>query len=174
MMKRYLVGSNLLCLHNCCDHDYVVVVETDEEYRKCVFEEENHIYYISKPMLDKYMNFEIDYKENVHDYLIQYQLDQNIISWDFPYKYNILDHKDKYIELLKYVVENKKHGFRRLSKKDNECCTKGLYHIAYNMFICLNNSTILTKEQKEIIQQIHDRKMPISYLDEMEKIINSL
>ena len=173
-MERFIVGSHLLGIKNCEDFDYVVIDDTSEEYRKSVNEENCHIFYISKPMLDKYMNFEIDYKKNLHNYLIQYQLDQNIISSDFPYKYNILDNKNKYIELLKYVAKSKRYGFRKWNNNGDKYCSKLIYHIAYNMFICQNNSVLLTEEQKEVIQKLHDRVMPISYLDEMENIINNL
>ena len=67
----------------------------------------------------------------------------------------------------------KKYKFDKEKYSQNNCCDKKIYHIAYNMFILQNNSPILTNEQKEIVQKIHDKEMPIEYLDEMEKIIKS-
>ena len=41
-------------------------------------------------------------------------------------------------------------------------------------FILKNNSIIITSEQKEIIQKIHDLKMSSDYLDELENMIDKL
>lgn len=51
---------------------------------------------------------------------------------------------------------------------------KNIYHIAYNLFILLNNSVTLTEEQMNIVQKIHDCEMPIQYLQELRQLYSLL
>lgn len=167
-MKKYSVGSHLIGLNNTRDKDVVVVIED------CSYNENEDIHYLLKDYLDKLMNFEIPFSPNVvHRYLITYQYDKDIIGQDFPYEYHILDHRDKYIELLKYIVDTSAIGFDRTIYRNN-FINKIMYHVAYLTFVIKNNSVVLTEEQKSIVQKIHDRQMPVEYLDELESIIRSL
>jgi hypothetical protein len=75
------------------------------------------------------------------------------------------------IQLLNYIVEKKKLNF---NKDIGNYCYNQLYHFAYNLFILQNNSVELTPEQFEIVQKIHDEKMPISYLDEMKNLLEEI
>ena len=57
---------------------------------------------------------------------------------------------------------------------NKNCCSKLVYHIAYNLFIVQNNSPIITEEQKAIVQKLHDGEMPISYIDKLRAMIKAL
>ena len=111
---------------------------------------------------------------NLFHMLVNYQLDSKIIKQDFPFKYSILEHKKKLTQFLNDIVTYKLMNFNKLVTNKNGCCTKIVYHIAYNTFILLNNSTNITNEQKQIIQKIHDGEMSIEYLSELEILINTL
>ena len=65
-------------------------------------------------------------------------------------------------------------NFNKRITTNNGHCSKIIYHIAYNLFILENNSPIITDTQKAIIQRIHDRLMPVEYIDELEKRINNM
>lgn len=166
-MKKYLVGSKLLGLQNAHDTDILLLDEEEEE--------RVDIHYCTKSFLFKRMNFELPIeKPYINAYLHNYQLDADIIGQNFPYEYHILDQKDKYIELLTYLVDNKLMGFGRGEKYNCGQLLKSIYHVAYIAFIMQNNSTELTEEQKAIIQKIHDNQMPQEYLDELVEIISNL
>lgn len=176
MNKKYLIGSHLLNLNNNHDVDYLQIVESDDAtlYKREFIDSED-VVSRSIANMDRQMNFAfpID-RKTVSYYVINYQLDKSIIGQEFPYKYRILDKREKYVELLNYIVDNKIMNFDKEININDWHCSKILYHVAYLTFILENNSTTLTAEQKEIVQKIHDRKMPIVYLDELEEIIRNL
>ena len=169
-MSKYLIGSKLLGLKNNKDTDYLVLGEKEKDYAIL----ENGIEYSYKTFewINNQMKFQ-EYKKNKRFFLFNYQLDAKIIGQNFPIEYHILDYKNELIEYLNWIVENRKFNFSKKITVNKKCCAKKIYHIAYNMFILQNNSPILTNEQKEIVQKIHDKEMPVEYLDEMEKIIKS-
>lgn len=171
-MNKYIIGSTLLGLSNNRDNDYLYLVDSEEEYNTVRFEngEDKHIRTTAE--IIKCMNFETDV--NIWRKLINYQLDKEIIGQNFPIEYHILNHKEEAKNLLKSIVKNKDMNFNKNITSGNNCCTKDIYHIAYNLFILQNNSPIITDDQKAIIQQIHDIQMPISYLDELATAINLL
>lgn len=164
---KYLIGSKLLGLTNEKDKDYVII-STEYEHKK-IKENEEDILYSSKEHLLKRFFFE-DYQTKPFFYVVNYQFDKSIIGQDFPIEYNLLDYKDKLIEFLKWIVINKRVGFLH-DRINNEFCLKMTYHVAYNVFILLNNNPIINDNQKAIIQKIHDGQMPIDYLNELEEII---
>lgn len=168
-MDKYLVGSKLLGLTNNKDEDYLCL--TDEDKTRKEFINGKEIKYTPIKLLIERLN-NID----VHNMftLWNYQLDEDIIGQDFPIKYHYLEHKDQYMKLIDYIIKNKEFNFNKDITADNRCCTKIIYHIAYNIFILKNNSPIITEEQKAIIQKIHDLEMPIDYLDELEKTFKSI
>ena len=88
--------------------------------------------------------------------------------------YRILDRRSDYVSLLNWIVDNKACNFIKLKNMNHGHCSKLIYHIAYLTFILENNSTSLTAEQKETVQQIHDRAMPMEYLDELAEKIRNL
>ncbi len=170
-MKKYIIGSKALGLNNNKDIDYLVI--NDELDYKRLYENGEDIVYRSKEHIDTYMNYQVDFKSNPYMHLINYQLDQNIISSDFPLKYNVLNKRKELIKLLNYIVDNKLLNFSEKITSKNKCCTSVIYHVAYNMFILKNNSSVLTNAQKSVIQKIHDCQMPIEYLKELEIEIKS-
>lgn len=170
-MEQYLVGSKLIGLKNCRDTDYLIVYEG--EMPKVERIQGVECFYTTKEFLGKTLRFE---KESIimkNRSMFNYQLDTEIIGQNFPIEYHILNYRKELIKYLQKVVMFKKYKFDKEKYNKNNCCDKKIYHIAYNMFILQNNSPILTNEQKEIVQKIHDKEMPVEYLDEMEKIIKS-
>lgn len=176
MDKKYLVGSYALGLSNSKDADYVVIVDGyDSEYCVKKFEDGAEHFYETKANIDSFMLFERPFvHQNILRYAINYQYDQSIIDSEFPLKYNILDQRQKYVEMLNWIVDNKALNFNKGINLNNWKCSKLIYHVAYIVFILENNSTTLTSKQKAIVQKIHDKQMPIAYLDELSKRIKSL
>lgn len=172
---KFQVGSRLLGLNNCHDNDFIVIVEGDVEIYKQQYLNEKEIFIRSKQNLDSTMLFELPFNlKTIRWYIVNYQLDKNIIGQDFPIEYHVLDRRDDYIRMLNWIVDNKACNFNKCIYLNNGNCSKMIYHVAYTAFILHNNSTILTKEQKEIIQKIHDLQMPQSYLDDLKDLIKGL
>lgn len=176
MSKRYLIGSCQLGLKNNHDTDYLQIEESGDGSRyKREFKNGEDVVTRSAVNIDRQMNFELPINEKTAKYyIINYQLDEEIIGQEFPYKYRILDKRDKYIQLLNYIADNKVLNFNKEININDWHCSKALYHVAYLTFILENNSTILTAEQKAVVQKIHDKQMPIAYLDELEEKIRNL
>lgn len=172
--KKFLVGSKLLNLDNNRDIDYVIIADRDEwGLHKLPFD--YHVW-PEQDMLDVF-NFDIpdnvDYKR-LKKMLVAYQYDYRIIKQDFPWHFDILLIREKVKDFLKFVVEAQECNFSRNICAIKKRCSKIIYHFAYNLFILQNNSIHLTREQKEIVQKIHDCQMPIEYLDELERMLNEL
>ena len=172
----FLIGSRLLGLSNNHDTDYLQITESDD----VTFYKREHIkgedvVTRSSANIARQMNFDMPINEKtVKYYIINYQLDEEIIGQEFPYKYRILDKRDKYIQLLNYIADNKVLNFNKEININDWHCSKALYHVAYLTFILENNSTVLTAQQKAVVQRIHDKQMPIAYLDELEEKIKTL
>ena len=169
---KYLIGSKLLGLTNEKDKDYMII-SNKYDYKR-ISENDEDILYRSQENILYHLRFEGDYTKHTFIYLVNYQYDREIIGPDFPIEYHILDHKYKLINFLQWIVANKEMNFNKNLKFKHGNCSKLIFHIAYNAFILQNNSPIITPEQKAIIQKIHDRQMPVDYLDELAAIINNL
>ncbi len=177
-MKEYLIGSQLLGLSNNKDVDYIVINNNiDNSYGVFCEHKDGADYfnYTEKTLNDIY-NFKMDYKKgfNIYLFVVFYQLDADIIGQDFPLEYHILNNRDKWKELLMYIVFAEKMNFTKKARFTNGCISKLIYHIAYLTYILKNNSTTLTAEQKANIQKIHDKQMPLEFLDELKADIMSL
>lgn len=175
-MTKYLIGSCLLGLQSNHDCDYLKVVDTDDStlYKRELINNED-VLTRSTANIVRYLNFELPLeKKTVRRYIVNYQLDKNIIGQDFSIEYHILDRRSDYINLLNWIVDNEALNFRKIPQLNHGNCSKGIYHIAYTTFILENNSTTLTSEQKEIVQQIHDRRMSQDYLDVLQERIRNL
>lgn len=166
-MDKFLIGSSLLGLSAIRDVDFLYIGE-DKEFR---VEDGNDNKHRTKEEQLELLQFQNDNLNKIFNY----QLDQ-AINKDFGkfIPYNILDYKNELIVLLKEVVSKGLYNFSKRFTIKNKCCTKLIYHVAYNLFILENNSPIITDSQKEIIQKIHDGNMPIEYLDELETRIMAL
>ena len=180
---RYLLGSKILKLDNSRDHDYIVVSE-GEEYRREWLENGEDILYIGEITLKNKLEFkDIDSlisnntpsnRQLLNRMLYNYQYDKDIMPEEFCITYTLLDYREELTKLLKHIKEKKLFNFNKRIKINNQFCSKIVYHIAYNIFILQNNSPILTQEQKEIIQKIHDFKMPVEYVDVLNEMIDNL
>lgn len=167
-MKKFLIGSSMLGLTNTKDTDYLYIYEGSE---KVIVNDENDNRYRTK----EYQIELLEFKNEDGRKLFNYQCDQTINSEFGSFiPYNIIDYKKELITFLKEIVKEKKFNFYWRITANGGNCTKMIYHIAYNLFIIENNSPIITNEQKEIIQKIHDLKMPINYIYELERRINEL
>lgn len=170
-MAKYLIGSKLIGLSN-RDNDYIII-DTEFEHKR-VAENGEDILYQNIEVTNKILNFDEENLKYRRLWLYNYQYDKDIIGQNFPIEYHLLEHKDKLISLLKKIVEKKLYNFNKRVTVNKIYCTQIIYHIAYNTFIIQNNSTKLTEEQMQIIQDIHDIKKPIEYLDELAEIIKNL
>ena len=175
MSKEYLIGSLLLGLENPKDYDCVKISDDYDYYWTFDNVTKKDCLHINLKQLMKYLTFSENFNKPIDckRMLANYQIDIDIIKQDFPVEYHLLDHKNDLIKLLKFVKINKMLNFSK-ENAHHGCVAKSVYHIAYNIFILRNNSTILTKEQKEIIQDIHDLVMPIDYIDTLYKYIDDL
>lgn len=176
-MEKYLIGSKLLNLKNNNDTDYLILVDAsnDEGFYKYDKQGDIENHYRTASMLLKTLNFELPIdRTSIKYFVVQYQLDKDIIGQDFPYPHSVLEYRSNYIDVLNYIIDNQTVGFKKSPRLNDGNCSKGVYHIAYLTFILENNSTALTVDQKAIIQKIHDREMPQSYLDELEEKIRNL
>ena len=167
-MKEFLIGSSLLGLTKIKDIDYLIISE--DESGTGVKDGVDFRY----RTLDN-LKETLAFKNEDNRKLFNYQLDQ-AINKEFGefMPYHLLDYRKELILFLKEIASNKKFNFNKRITTNNGHCTKYIYHIAYNLFIVENNSPIITTEQKEIVQKIHDLKMPIDYLDELDRKINEL
>lgn len=158
----YLIGSKLLGINNNKDIDILEIVDGKNIYKR---EYSNNVdkLLISEDRILKTLKFQcLDWKEQAYQ-MFNYQYDQTLRKHfghdDFPIKYNILDYKEELITFLNYIKTNKLWNYNTKIHGKNNTIFKGLYHIAYNKFILLNNSPILTEEQQEFVQRIHDKEV---------------
>ena len=163
--KIFLIGSKLLNLSNCKDIDYLVL-----DNNKNNIYNQNNIDYRYRTITN--IKETLKFKNDDGRKLFNYQLDKTINKEFGEFiSYNILDYRNELTRFLKEIVSYKMFNFNKRVTTNNGHCSKMIYHIAYNLFILENNSPIITDEQKAIIQKIHDRLMPIEYLDKLEKRI---
>ena len=175
-MKKYLIGSSLLGLSNNKDEDYVIIDNSIDNKYGSIHEYKDGVDYFYKTAqrLDDIFNFRVDYKKDLYPFVVAYQYDKDIIKQDFPLEYHILDNREKWKEFLIYIAVGEKMNFTKKVKFTNGCISKLIYHIAYLTYILKNNSTTLTTEQKQKIQKIHDKQMPLEFLDELKADIMNL
>lgn len=166
--KCFLIGSKILNLSNCKDIDYLIL----DDNKNNIYNQNNADYrYKTITNIKETLEFKNDDGRK----LFNYQLDRTINKEFGEFiPYNILDYRNELIKFLKEIASNKMFNFNKRVTTNNGHCSKIIYHIAYNLFILENNSPIITDKQKAIIQKIHDRLMPIEYIDELEKRINNL
>lgn len=171
-MEKYLIGSSLLGLKNARDIDYIVFTDTTPMRARTAEEVENKInyHYRDREQFEKNLRFEFEDYTSISNY----QFDKSFVGDNFPIDYKILDYKDKIIELLKHISRKNECYLTKHLYQGNKCCAKRVYHIAYNVFIIMNNSTKLTDEQMSIVQKIHDIEMPIDYIDTLRELIDNL
>lgn len=166
--KIFLIGSKLLNLSNCKDIDYLVL----DDNKNNIYNQSNvDCRYRTITNIKETLIFKNDDDRK----LFNYQLDKTINKEFGEFiPYNIIDYRNELTRFLKEIVSYKMFNFNKRVTTNSGHCSKIIYHIAYNLFILENNSPIITDEQKEIIQKIHDRLMPIEYLDELARRINNL
>ncbi|MCM1289630.1 MAG: hypothetical protein NC132_03145 [Corallococcus sp.] len=174
-MKTYIIGSKLLGLSNNSDCDTLVILDGDSDCFHCEHVDGLDTMKSTATHIGRYMAFEVPLNcETVIRYIANYQYDADIIGQNFPLKYHILDKRNKYIELLNWIVDNAACNFVKNLRFNKGNCSKIIYHVAYTVFILENGSTALTAEQKAIVQRIHDREMPQNYLDVLLQKIRKL
>lgn len=163
---KYQIGSKILGLNNARDNDYLAVVE-DTNYYNRIVTSEYELKEISQDLLLKNLNFETRFA------IYNYQYDKQIIGNEFPIEYHLMEHRKQLIEFISNVINNKEMNFNKRITVNNGCCSKLIYHVAWNIFALINNNVILTEEQKEIVQKIHDEEMPIKYLDTLTSLFRN-
>lgn len=161
-MYKFLVGSQLLGLSNAKDTDYYVILE-EGETAKDAGVDDNHIVDYDKTY--QTLIFVDDSINSIYNYQYDKQINPSFAEF---FEYSILNYKTDLINLLDKIIANKQFNFSKQITQGNNCCCKIIYHIAYNIFILENNSPIISAEQKQIIQKIHDKAMPIEYLDTLK------
>lgn len=53
-------------------------------------------------------------------------------------------------------------------------CTRRIYNVMYTLYILLNGDFYITEQQKQILQTIHDNRMPLEFLKGIPPLINQL
>lgn len=168
-MRKFLIGSSVLGLTNIKDTDYLYIYDDNETQVKIDDGQDNR-YRTKQYQIDM-----LEFKNDDGRKLFNYQCDKTINKEFGEFiPYNILDYRNELTRFLKEIVKKKTFNFNKRITQGDKCCCKMIYHIAYNLFILENNSPIITDEQKEIIQKIHDKLMPIEYIDELGRRINHL
>jgi len=175
----YQVGSTKLNLKNTHDIDYVGIVDSEEDfYSKHVKYDNKDIIYRSIGNITKYLNFkERVTSQSCEAYLCNIGFDENIVDKSFPIKWSILDHREDYIKLLNEMVDRKLWWFHKIFENiDNKDYTlpKDLYRLEYLIYILENNTTELTKEELYILQKLHDKQMPVDFIEEIIARIKKL
>ncbi len=163
----YQIGSKALGLNNTRDNDYIVIVDKNNYYSR-ILTSEYELKLISKDFLLKNLNFETRYA------IYNYQYDKQIIGNEFPIDYHLMNHKEQLIDFISNTIKSKEMNFNKRITVNNGCCSKLVYHVAWNIFALINNSVILTEEQKDIVQKIHDEEMPIKYIDTLIDLFKNL
>lgn len=165
-----LVGSQALKLSSPRDTDYLIF-ENREGQRKSWFEENNNFHSIDAKDFKKIMNFDKDMRiwNKLYNYVIDRDINPNELD------YNVFNYKDEIRDSLKWLVTNHSIVFKPyINLNNNGTWRKTNYHILYNLYLLLNDSKELTEEQKAVIQKIHDKEMPATFGEEVEKMILDL
>lgn len=163
--KKYLVGSALLNLKNINDLDYISLENNNEKENNNLLKnnEKIDIFYVDSKRIAS-LTYDIDYFENSKTLFENFQYDNSIRSnlghEKIPIEFRILENREKVIELLNFTKENMLQNYTPLISYPGGFMTKSTLNVVYTKFIIENNSIILTEEQKDVIQRIHDRSMP--------------
>lgn len=171
--EKYLIGSTLLGFSNSeSDKDYLVIdYDNKDSYYLGRDEENNDLFYYGENLLNSVLNFNTINKLCLYN--INYDKTIRGENNKLPFDYNILEHLDKLKLALKYFAKRKLFNFDKKIKNKNGCMYNKLYLFAYNVFICVNNSVVLTSEQRQIVQDIHDGIKDINYIDTLKLLINN-
>lgn len=169
-MKKFLIGSSILGLTNIKDSDYLYIYENSSEANTKIDDGNDNRYRTKEYQIEL-----LEFKNDDGRKLFNYQCDKTINKEFGEFiPYNILDYRKELTKFLKEIVKEKTFNFNKSITQGNQCCCKMVYHIAYNTFILINNSPIITNDQKAIIQSIHDKNMPIDYIDDLILLIDNL
>lgn len=171
--NMYLVGSNTLKLSNCKDVDYINIIK-DKNDIKYHINDGQHIPCDIFNITIEQLSDRLKFKDPDYVNIWLYQYDYRLIGDDFPIHFDVLKHKDKIIQILKKLVINHSFCFAPYSYEKDHKLERIAYHIMANIFFIENNNIVLLPKQKEIIQSIHDLKMPKEYYKEMVKLIEKL
>ena len=149
----YLGGSRVnKYIKNPHDYDYILFVDNDEDKRKLMIKI-GHIFHLRGGIningLDDYMNIRI-INEEEHSYGSYInKLQKKLVGEDVEFIFDIIDkNREEYINILLKTIN--KFENRKIKP------TKRWYQILNGIFILKNNSYELTKEQIEIINDVHD------------------
>lgn len=167
---KYIIGSKLLNLDNTRDVDYLILTNNKNEYSKTITTD-GEICYMSMDVLNNNLSFRN--KHNIYQ-VFNYQYDYRIIKQNFPIKYDILSYRKDLYDFIDWCIKKQHLCFNTTFRVNKYYCSKFIYHIAYNIFILKNNDILLTSDQQNIIQKIHDNKMPIEYLYELKNIFYTI
>lgn len=174
MAKRYLTGSKLLGLQDLSsDTDYIEIDEENLENYKFLKEEGKvDIFVVGKDKLQRTLTFEEINSQTLYNIFYDKTIRGSENALDFDY--NLLDYKTQLIEFLKYIAANKLYNFNpRIGTLEGKI-KEQVYLVAYNTFICANNSIALSEEQLQIIKDIHDGKKDIEYIATLQTLIYNL
>lgn len=173
LSDRFLVGSLLLGFSNEeSDKDYLVIdYENVERYDFLKEENKIDIFCVGIDRLNRILNFETTNQMTLYNF----QYDKTIRGEDnkLPFDYNILEHLDKLKLFLKKVSKKRLYNFNKAITNTQGYMYNRLYLLAYNVFICVNNSVVLTSEQRQIVQDIHDGIKDINYIDTLKLLISN-
>ena len=158
-MTDIIVGSSILGLENVRDRD-ILVLDSEREYSWFDLDK-NNFHPVSYERLKNEMAFMPNrYWDGFYAYMLDSDINPNELD------YNVFEHKDDMRKMLKeFNFERRGMVIPEKYAPKIEFLDKKYYHLAYNLFLLQNGSKELSQEQKDIIQKIHDREMPLSYKD---------
>ena len=167
-MTDIIVGSSILGLENVRDRD-ILVLDSEREYSWFDLDK-NNFHPVSYERLKNEMAFMPNrYWDGFYAYMLDSDINPNELD------YNVFEHKDDMRKMLKeFNFERRGMVIPEKYAPKIEFLDKKYYHLAYNLFLLQNGSKELSQEQKDIIQKIHDREMPLSYKDILVHEIKNL
>lgn len=167
---KYIIGSNEIGLSNeKSDLDYLII-DNSVDYQR-TNENDEDILRRSEENIKSYINYSVPLDNKTCGlYIFNYQLDRDLIGTDFPIDFHLLDNKNNLITILKYTIQNRLFNFNKnvwTGEFNDKRMSKLTYHIAFNIFILVDNSVKITNEHLQIVQKIKNGEMSIDYIDEL-------
>ena len=180
MSKPILIGSSMLGLANAHDRDWLILDDEvpldrrNPNLHKHVGSDD--FTHVNPIMLRKALDFELPMLQYGLFMLFDYQKDRKLIGSDFPYDYDWLSHRAQIIELVQTNLDNNTEGCGLFVCRTNGvvCMEKNTYHVAWNIFALMDGDVRISPEHLAIVQKIHDREMPQTYIEELRKMAKDL
>lgn len=158
MNNKYLIGSQLLGIKNSKDIDYLVFADTYDHVFKNKTKED--LFIVPLEYMEKRLIFDCNDWEKI----TLFQYDYRIIKQNFPFHFDVFENKQKIKYEFNKLINKQSYFFNPMTSALNGNLEKFAFYFAYLTFIFVNNDVKLTHKQKQIVQDIHDEKLPKEYI----------